>query len=52
MAEGLNDYFVNIGPTLAAENEEEARNFTQTTNDNINPFPYAEFKFSRTNTCR
>ena len=26
MAEGLNDYFVNIGPTLAAEYEEESRN--------------------------
>ena len=46
MAEGLNDYFVNIGPTLAAEYEEESRNITQTTNDNINSFPCAEFKFS------
>ena len=44
MAEGLNDYFVNIGPTLAAEYEEESRNVTQTTNDNINSC--TEFKFS------
>ena len=34
IAEGLNDYFVNIGLTLAAEYEEESRNVTQTTNDN------------------
>jgi len=46
MAEGLNDYFVNIGPTLAAEYEEESRNVTQMTNDYINSFLCAEFKFS------
>ena len=38
MAEGLNDYFVNIGPTLAAEYGEESCNIAQTTNDNINSF--------------
>ena len=46
MAEGLNDYFVNIGPTLAAEYEEESCNIAQTTNDNINSFPCVQFKFS------
>ena len=46
MAEGLNDYFVNIGPALAAEYEEESYNTAQTTNDNINSFPCAQFKFS------
>jgi len=46
IAEGLNDCFVNIGPTLAAEYEEELCNVTQTTNDYINSFPCAEFKFS------
>ena len=46
MAEGLNDYFVNIGPALAAEYEEESNNSAQTTNDNINSFPCAQFKFS------
>ena len=30
MAEGLNDYFVNIGPALAAEYEEESYNSAQT----------------------
>ena len=43
MAEGLNDYFVNIGPTLAAEYEEESCNIAQTTNDNINSFPCTQF---------
>ena len=38
MVEGLNDYFVNIGPTLAAEYEEESCNIDQTTSDNINSF--------------
>jgi len=46
MAEGLIDYFVNIGLTLAAEYEEESCNIAQTTNDNINPFLIAQFKFS------
>ena len=46
MAEALNDYFVNIGPTLAAEYEEESCNIAQTTNDNINSFLCAQFKFS------
>lgn len=38
MAEALNDYFVNIGLTLAAEYEEESCNIAQTTNDNTNSF--------------
>ena len=46
MAEGLNDYFVNIGPALAGEYEEESYNTAQTNNDNINSIPYAQFKFS------
>jgi len=46
MAKGLNDYFVYIGPTLAAEYKEESRNVIQTTKDNINSFACAEFKFS------
>ena len=46
MAEALNDYFVNIGPTLAAEYEEESCNIAQTHNDNINSFLCAQFKFS------
>lgn len=46
MAEGLNDYFVNIGPMLAAEYEEESCSTAQTTNDKINSFPCAQFKFS------
>ena len=46
MAETLNDYFVNIGPMLAAEYEEESCNIAQTTNDNINSFLCAQFKFS------
>ena len=46
MAEGLNDYFVNIGPTLASEYEEESCNSAQTINDNIISFPCAQFKFS------
>ena len=45
MAEGLNDYFVNIGPTLAAEYEKESCNIAQTTRDNINSFLCAQFKF-------
>ena len=45
MAEALNDYFVNIVPTLAAEYEESC-NIAQTTNDNINSFLCAQFKFS------
>ena len=45
MAEGLNDYFVNIGPTLAAGYEEEPCNIVQATNDNINSFPCVQFKF-------
>ena len=44
MAEALNDYFVNIGPTLAAEYEEESCNIAQTTN--VNSFLCALFKFS------
>ena len=35
MADSLNDYFVNIGLTLAAEYEEESCNIAQTTSDNI-----------------
>ena len=46
MAEGLNDYFVIIGPTLAAEYEEDSCNIAQTTSDNINSFLCAQFKFS------
>ena len=46
MAEALNDYFVNIGPTLAAEYEEESCNIAQTTNNNINSLLCAQFKFS------
>ena len=46
MAEALNDYFVNIGPTLAAEYEGESCNIAETTNDNINSFLCAQFKFS------
>ena len=46
MTEALNDYFVNLGPTLAAEYEEESRNIAQTTNDNINLFLCEQFKFS------
>ena len=46
MAVGLNDYFVNIGPALAAEYEEDSYNTAQMTNDNINSFPCAQFKFS------
>ena len=38
--------FVNIGPTLAAECKEESCNIAQTTNDNINSFLCAQFKFS------
>ena len=38
MAEALNDYFVNVGPTLAAEYQEESCNIAQTTNDNTNSF--------------
>ena len=46
MAHSLNDYFVNIGLTLAAEYEEESCNIDQTTSDNINSFQCAQFKFS------
>ena len=46
MAEGLNNNFVNIGLTLAAEYEEESCNIARTTNDNINSFLCAQFKFS------
>ena len=46
MADSLNDYFVNIGLTLAAEYEEESCNVAQTTSDNINSFQCAQFKFS------
>lgn len=46
MADSLNDYFVNIGLTLAAEYEEESCNIAQTTSDNINSFLCAQFKFS------
>ena len=42
----LNDYFVNIGLTLAAEYEEESCNIAQTTSDNINSLQCAQFKFS------
>ena len=45
MTEALNDYFVNIGPTLAAEYEEESCNIAQRTNDSINSFLCAQFKF-------
>ena len=45
MAEGLNDHFANIGPTLAAEYEEESCNIAQTTSDNINLFLCAQFNF-------
>ena len=46
MADSLNDYFVNIGLTLAAEYEEESCNIAQTTSDNIDSFQCAQFKFS------
>ena len=46
MADSLNDYFVNIGLTLAAEYEEESCNIAQTTSDNINLCQCAQFKFS------
>ena len=46
MADSLNDYFVNIGLTLAAEYEEESCNIAQTTSDNINSFQCAQFTFS------
>ena len=46
MVDSLNDYFVNIGLTLAAEYEEESRNIAQMTSDNINSFLCAWFKFS------
>ena len=46
MADSLNDYFVNIGLTLAAEYEEESCNVAQTISDNINSFQCAQFKFS------
>ena len=46
MTEGLNDYFVNIRPALAAEYEEESYNTAQITNDNINSFPCAQLKIS------
>ena len=46
MAEGLNDYFVSILLTLAAEYKEESCNIAQTTNDNISSFLFAQFKFS------
>ena len=37
-SEALNDYFVNIRPTLAEKYEEESCNIAQTTNDNFNSF--------------
>ena len=38
MVEALNEYFLNIGPTLAAEYEEESCNIDQRTNDNLYQF--------------
>ena len=38
MAEALNEYFVNIGPTLAAEYEKESCTIDQRTNDNLYQF--------------